>query len=70
MVHGDVSWFEIVYQLNNMLCLHTACFYTHSVATGVKHFKAGEHGKAMKYFDHALDIDSENVEGLVARGAL
>ena len=42
----------------------------HSVATGVGHFKAGEHGKAMKYFDHALDIDSENVEGLVARGAL
>jgi len=41
-----------------------------SVATGVKHFKAGEHERAMKYFDHALEIDGENVEGLVARGAL
>ncbi|XP_065919334.1 tetratricopeptide repeat protein 14-like isoform X2 [Dysidea avara] len=41
-----------------------------NVATGVKHFKAGEHEKAMKYLDHALEIDGENVEGLVARGAL
>ena len=24
----------------------------------------------MKYLDHALEIDGENVEGLVARGAL
>jgi len=40
------------------------------VATGVRYFKAGEHSKAMKYFDHALDVDPENVEGLVARGAL
>ena len=43
---------------------------TLSVAVGVKHFKAGENDKAMKYFDHALEIDAENVEGLVARGAL
>lgn len=41
-----------------------------SVAIGVKHFKAGENSKAMKYFDHALEIDDSNVEGLVARGAL
>jgi len=40
------------------------------VAIGVKHFKAGEHDKAMKYLDHALEIDGDNVEGLVARGAL
>ena len=41
-----------------------------SVAAGVKSFKAGEHSKAMKMLDHALDIDPDNVEGLVARGAL
>ena len=41
-----------------------------SVAIGVKHFKAGEHDKAMKYLNHALEIDADNVEGLVARGAL
>jgi len=41
-----------------------------SVATGVKHFKAGEHDKAMKYLNHALEIDANNVEALVARGAL
>lgn len=69
MVHGDVSWFVIDLTTSCDLA-YTGCSYTHSVATGVKHFKAGEHGKAMKYFDHALDIDSENVEGLVARGAL
>ena len=44
--------------------------FIHSVAIGVKHFKVGENSKAMKYFDHALEIDDSNVEGLVARGAL
>ena len=44
--------------------------YKFSVAIGVKHFKAGENIKAMKFFDHALEIDAKNVEGLVARGAL
>ena len=41
-----------------------------SVATGVKLFKSGELSGAMKYFNHALEIDGQNVEGLVARGAL
>ncbi len=40
------------------------------VAIGVKYFKSGNHGTAMKYLSHALDIDPGNVEGLVARGAL
>ena len=40
------------------------------VAVGVKHFKNGDLDRAMKLFDHALDIDPCNVEGLVARGAL
>lgn len=41
-----------------------------NVAIGIKHFKASEHDKAMKYLNHALEIDADNVEGLVARGAL
>ena len=41
-----------------------------SVASGVKLFKSGELSDAMKYFNHALEIDGQNVEGLVARGAL
>ena len=41
-----------------------------SVAVGVKYFKAGEHGIALKHLNHALEINPENVEGLVARGAL
>ncbi|KAL5471477.1 hypothetical protein EMCRGX_G029597 [Ephydatia muelleri] len=41
-----------------------------NVATGVQHFKSGESKAAMRYFNHALEIDSSNVEGLVARGAL
>lgn len=45
-------------------------FILDSVAIGVKHFKASEHDKAMKYLNHALEIDADNVEGLVARGAL
>ena len=40
------------------------------VGVGVKHFKKGETEQAKKLFDHALDIDPINVEGLVARGAL
>ena len=36
----------------------------------MKHFKKGELDKAKKLLNHALDIDPNNVEGLVARGAL
>jgi len=36
----------------------------------VEHFKAGNNDTAMKYFKHALQIDGENVEALVAQGAL
>ncbi len=50
----------------SLIIFHFVC----SVAIGVKYFKAGENSKAMKYFDHALEIDDSNVEGLVARGAL
>lgn len=41
-----------------------------TTAKGVEHFKAGNFDAAMKYFEHALQIDNENVEALVARGAL
>ncbi|XP_078358249.1 uncharacterized protein LOC144643005 [Oculina patagonica] len=41
-----------------------------TTARGVEHFKAGNYDPAMKYFKHALQIDGENVEALVARGAL
>lgn len=65
MVYGHVRFIRTLrnIQLN---CIS----FIHSVAVGVKHFKAGENSKAMKYFDHALEIDKSNVEGLVARGAL
>ena len=42
----------------------------HHVARGVKHFKAGENSEAFQCLNAALRIDEENVEGLVARGAL
>ncbi len=45
-------------------------FLDSSVAAGVAAFKAGEGKKALKMLDHALSIDPQNVEGLVARGAL
>ncbi|KAJ7376950.1 Tetratricopeptide repeat protein 14 [Desmophyllum pertusum] len=41
-----------------------------TTAKGVEHFKAGNYDTALKYFKHALQIDGENVEALVARGAL
>ncbi|XP_015748849.1 PREDICTED: tetratricopeptide repeat protein 14-like [Acropora digitifera] len=41
-----------------------------TTAKGVEHFKAGNFDAALKYFEHALQIDGENVEALVARGAL
>ena len=42
----------------------------YSTAKGIEHFKAGEYDTAMKYLGHALQIDSDNIEALVARGAL
>ncbi|XP_038050087.1 uncharacterized protein LOC119723484 [Patiria miniata] len=41
-----------------------------SVAKGVEHFKAGRLLDAMQHLNKALEIDEENVEALVARGAL
>ncbi|XP_064638821.1 zinc finger CCCH domain-containing protein 13-like isoform X2 [Lineus longissimus] len=41
-----------------------------SVAEGVSHFKAGRFTEAMQHLNKALQIDPENVEALVARGAL
>ncbi|XP_060082568.1 tetratricopeptide repeat protein 14-like isoform X2 [Ylistrum balloti] len=41
-----------------------------SVANGVAMFKAGKQVEAMQYLNKALQIDVNNVEALVARGAL
>lgn len=41
-----------------------------TTAIGVDNFKCGSHEKAMKCFNHALQICEENAEALVARGAL
>ncbi|XP_068445755.1 tetratricopeptide repeat protein 14 isoform X2 [Clinocottus analis] len=40
------------------------------VRAGVAHFKHGHHVEAMNEYNKALDIDTSNVEALVARGAL
>lgn len=41
-----------------------------SVKAGVDHFKHGRHVEAMNEYNKALEIDTNNVEALVARGAL
>ena len=41
-----------------------------SVAEGIQLFKEGKHIEAMQHLNKALQIDSDNVEALVARGAL
>lgn len=46
------------------------CFCAFSVRSGVDHFKHGRHVEAMNEYNKALDIDTNNVEALVARGAL
>uniref|UniRef100_A0A8C8GEX1 S1 motif domain-containing protein n=1 Tax=Oncorhynchus tshawytscha TaxID=74940 RepID=A0A8C8GEX1_ONCTS len=40
------------------------------VRVGVDHFKSGRHVEAMNEYNKALEIDTNNVEALVARGAL
>ncbi|XP_051978050.1 tetratricopeptide repeat protein 14 [Xyrauchen texanus] len=40
------------------------------VKSGVDHFKSGRHVEAMNEYNKALEIDTNNVEALVARGAL
>ncbi|KFP42403.1 Tetratricopeptide repeat protein 14, partial [Chlamydotis macqueenii] len=40
------------------------------VKAGVDHFKVGRHVEAMNEYNKALEIDPQNVEALVARGAL
>ncbi|XP_018612417.2 tetratricopeptide repeat protein 14 isoform X2 [Scleropages formosus] len=40
------------------------------VKIGVDHFKSGRHVEAMNEYNKALEMDPDNVEALVARGAL
>ena len=46
------------------------CLRVVSVRSGVDHFKHGRHVEAMNEYNKALEIDTNNVEALVARGAL
>ena len=46
------------------------CFHVTSVADGIQKFKDNKHTEAMQHFNKSLQIDPENVEALVARGAL
>ncbi|RXM30960.1 hypothetical protein EOD39_7395 [Acipenser ruthenus] len=41
-----------------------------TVKIGVDHFKSGRHVEAMNEYNKGLEIDTNNVEALVARGAL
>uniref|UniRef100_A0A1X7VPS5 S1 motif domain-containing protein n=1 Tax=Amphimedon queenslandica TaxID=400682 RepID=A0A1X7VPS5_AMPQE len=41
-----------------------------TVASGVECFKKHQYEDALKHFNYALEIDTENVEAMVARGAL
>lgn len=50
-------------------CQYTLCL-GYSVRVGVDHFKSGRHVEAMNEYNKALNIDTNNVEALVARGAL
>lgn len=45
------------------------CAHGH-VAEGIKYFKQTKFTEAFQCLNSALNIDPENVEGLVARGAL
>lgn len=49
-----------------MLHVHFHC----SVAKGVDFFKNGQYTEALQCFNRALEIDIDNVEAFVARGAL
>jgi Flp pilus assembly protein TadD len=44
--------------------------FCYSVAQGIHDFKANRQTEAMQSFNKALQIDTTNVEALVARGAL
>ncbi|XP_054646669.1 tetratricopeptide repeat protein 14 isoform X6 [Dunckerocampus dactyliophorus] len=48
----------------------SACWALKCVKAGVDHFKNNRHVEAMNEYNKALDIDTKNVEALVARGAL
>ena len=54
--------FDCIYLLDNT--------YIFSVAQGIAFFKEGRQTEAMQQLNKALQIDTTNVEALVARGAL
>ncbi len=44
--------------------------YYFSVVRGVERFRAGRNLEAMQHLNRALEVDKDNIEALVARGAL
>jgi len=54
----------------NLRRVQNAKWAHENVAHGIKYFKAGKFTEAFQCLNKALSIDAENVEGLVARGAL
>ena len=59
---------DIFVYISDMI-VHRSDIFVHRTASGVKHLKEERHKEAKKCFDQALDVDPENVEALVARGA-
>ena len=59
-VYGTCDWDSTKHNLS-LIC---------SVAKGVEHFKAERFIEAMQHLNKALEIDEQNVEAFVARGAL
>lgn len=55
---------------SDLIFLFRVCLCGFSVRAGVGHFKHGRHVEAMNEYNKALDMDTDNVEALVARGAL
>lgn len=67
-------WLDIKVKVSNevtfIFILIYPLFCLFSVRAGVDHFKHGRHVEAMNEYNKALEIDTNNVEALVARGAL
>ena len=59
--------FEEIHHRKSPLIIDLLCS---SVAEGIQLFKEGKHVEAMQHLNKALQIDADNVEALVARGAL
>lgn len=66
----QASWLSGEIQLDILEHRKLTKNFCRSVAEGIEHFKGGRHIEAFQCLNKALTIDPQNVEGLVARGAL